>query len=145
MISLEPVTRDNFEKIVKLSVAASQVHFVASNENSIAKAYFDPESVLLKAIYKNLTPVGFIAFWCRPKDNQFHLLRFMIDANHQGRGYGKVAIQLLLDEIRSMHGNVKVTLYYKNGDGNPKPFYEKLGFAETGVTDDDENIMEVSL
>lgn len=145
MISLKSVTRDNFESISKLSVAPSQIHFVASNENSIAKAYFDPESVLLKAIYNSATPIGFIAFWCRPQESQFHLLRFMIDAQHQGKGYGKEAIQLLFEEVRTSYGNIKLTLYYKNGDGNPKPFYEKLGFVDAGATDDDENVMQIAL
>ncbi len=145
MISLRPVTRDNFECITQLSVTPAQKSFVASNENSIAKAYFDPDSVLLRAIYKDSTPVGFIAFWCRPQDHQFHLLRFMIDAHHQGFGCGKKAIQLLFDEIRAAHGSVTVTLYYKHGDGSPKPFYEKLGFVETKEASGDEHVMQIVL
>jgi len=56
----------------------------------------------------------------------------MIDATYQKKGYGKRALQLVIEHVRSMPFADELTLSYNKGDGSPQPFYEKLGFRDTG-------------
>ncbi|WP_137937373.1 GNAT family N-acetyltransferase [Chitinivorax sp. B] len=144
-ISLQALSHDNFDTVVKLQVHPAQRHFVANNDNTIAKAYLDHDAVLLRVICTENQPVGLLACWCVPSQQQFHLLRFMIDAQYQSLGYGQAAIRLLLDELREQHDATAVTLYYREGPGSPRPFYEKLGFSDTGERDGDEFIMRIQL
>ncbi|GAB3257214.1 GNAT family N-acetyltransferase [Chitinimonas naiadis] len=140
-VSLRPLSHDNFKPVIALNVRAWQTGFVATNENTIAKAYLDHEHVLLRVVYAEETPVGLLAFWCHPGKAQFHLLRFMIGSQYQGYGYGQAAMQLLQQELYARHGSIRVTLYYREGKGSPRPFYEKLGFVDTGEKDGDEFVM----
>ena len=55
----------------------------------------------------------------------------MIDARHQGHGYGRRAVELLVEEARG-DGVEKVTLSVVPGDGSALEFYKRLGFVETG-------------
>ena len=144
-VSLRPLSHDNFKPVIALHVRAWQSGFVATNENTIAKAYLDHELVLLRVIYAEETPVGLLACWCHPGKMQFHLLRFMIGGQYQGYGYGQAAMQLLQQELYTRHGSIRVTLYYRDGKGSPRPFYEKLGFVATGEKEGKEFIMEKRL
>ncbi len=69
----------------------------------------------------------------------------MIDAKHQGQGYGARAVELLIGRIKDS-GNAKelLTSHIKN-DGNAGPFYEKLGFVYTGemLHDGYEHVMRI--
>ena len=56
----------------------------------------------------------------------------MVDAEHQGRGYGSGAVKLLIERIKAT-GNARMLLTsHLKGDGNASGFYEKLGFVYTG-------------
>jgi len=144
-VSLRALDHQNFKAVTKLAVYPYQSGFVASNENTIAKGWLDHDKVTLQVVYANETPVGLLAAWCVPVEGQFHLLRFMIDRDHQGQDYGRAALQQWLAALQAQHGPVRVTLYYRNGEGSPRPFYERLGFMDTGERDGEEHIMAMQL
>ena len=50
MVTLREVTKENLWDIFKLEVAPEQSKFVATNEMSIAQAYFDREIAWFRAI-----------------------------------------------------------------------------------------------
>jgi diamine N-acetyltransferase len=66
-----------------------------------------------------------------PAAREFYVWRFMIDAGHQGRGYGRRAVELLVEEARR-DGVEKMTLSVVPGDRSALEFYKRLGFIETG-------------
>lgn len=142
-VSLREVSSRTVRQILDLQVAPAQEQFVASNAVTIAQAYFDRESVWLRAIYAGETPVGFLALW--DADGQYHLLRFMVDQRWQGMGYGRQAVHLLFDHLRGRPAAQRLTLYSKPGEGSPQAFYERLGFVATGEMDDDALVMEYLL
>jgi diamine N-acetyltransferase len=55
----------------------------------------------------------------------------MIAGPYQGRGYGEVAIQLLVDHLRAL-GIPELYTSYHLGEGSPEKFYQRLGFKPTG-------------
>ena len=65
----------------------------------------------------------------------------MIGQNHQRRGYGRRALELVLEHVRGLPGARELTLSYVPGEGEPRGFYERLGFAETGEMDGPERVM----
>jgi diamine N-acetyltransferase len=69
----------------------------------------------------------------------------MIDGAYQGNGYGNQAMQAVIEYIRGLPNAQELTVSYVRGEGNPSPFYEKLGFFETGEWEDDEKVMKLSL
>ena len=54
------------------------------------------------------------------------LWRLLVDEGHQRRGYGRAALDLLVDLIRA-EGATELLTSYVPGDGEPWPFYERLG------------------
>jgi GNAT superfamily N-acetyltransferase len=61
----------------------------------------------------------------------FWVWRFMIDAAHQGKGYGRSALELLVDEALK-DGVDEVKLSYHPGEYCPHEFYTRFGFVDTG-------------
>ncbi len=78
-------------------------------------------------------------------NQEYTLWRFMIDARFQGRGFGKRALELLIDHVKTRPGACALFMSCVPGAGSPGPFYQKLGFAYTGDVDDDELVMRLEL
>ena len=141
VLSLEEVTRESLGDVLRLAVAPGQERFVASNAVSIAQASFHPETAWFRAIHADGTPVGFVMLEVDAAKPAYHLWRFMIDRRFQKLGLGARALELVMDHVRTRPGGTELSLSHGTGDGNPGPFYEKLGFAYTGEVDDGELVM----
>ena len=87
--------------------------------------------------------VGFAMVYRDPTAAVFYIWRFMIDAR-QGQGYGRRAMELLLDEARA-DGMREITLSVVPGEHSALDFYRRLGFEETGKTEHGEVEMGLSL
>ncbi len=74
-----------------------------------------------------------------------HLWRFMIAAPHQHRGYGGAALAQLIGHVRTLAGVTMFALSFVPADGDPRDFYARFGFRETGEVDDGEVVMELGL
>jgi diamine N-acetyltransferase len=137
------VTKDNVREVVSLEVAQEQSSYVATNAKSIAEAYFEPKA-WFRAIGAGDELVGFAMIYRDPAAGMFYVWRFMIDARHQGRGYGRRAMELLLDEARA-DGAREITLSVVPGEHSALDFYRGLGFEETGNIEHGELELRLSL
>jgi diamine N-acetyltransferase len=144
VVTLREITADTVDAILGLRVRDDQA-FVATNAKSIAQAHFHPEIAWYRAIYADDTPVGFVMLSDDPGIPEYYLWRLMIDERFQGRGYGRRAMGLLIAHVRTRPGAAALITSVVPGEGGPAPFYEKLGFAFTGETEDDELVMSLSL
>jgi diamine N-acetyltransferase len=145
MVTLREVTKENLWDIFKLEVAPEQSKFVATNEMSIAQAYFDHEIAWFRAIYADETPVGFLMLSDDAKEQKYFLWRLMIDARYQKFGFARQAMDLLFDYVQTRPGAKEILTSYVPGDADPQGFYEKLGFKPTGEVDDGEVVMRRDL
>lgn len=136
-VSLRPIDRDNVRTVAELTVSPHQTGFVAPNAVSIAQASVTDES-WLRAVYAGETPVGLVLLFQGTEEPTYYLWRFMIDARYQGRGYGRRAMGLLVDHVRTLPGAVRLLLSYVPLPGGPGDFYRALGFVETGKVEDGE-------
>ena len=149
-VSLREVTQQNLQAVLALSVREDQAHLVASNAKSIAEAYFHPEA-WFRAIYAGETPVGFLmlhdeSLLPEPRQDDFYYLwRFMIDAAHQRKDYGRRALALLLEHVTG-RPNAKVLLTScLPGPGSAEPFYRGFGFEPAGETPGGEIELQIRL
>ena len=104
--TFQPITRDNWEEVLKLSVYDHQKTFVPSPAESLAAAYvvpwdeaFDPygiyhENNLIGLFYLSYTPDSIDNYW---------LGGFQIDKSYQGKGLGKKALKEILTFIKLIH------------------------------------------
>lgn len=160
MLRLEKVNGKNVWDILKLSVAENQKDFVASNDISIIEAYTSITGnghAFPFGIFDDDTPVGFLMIGYDTDDywedapeiakGSYNLWRFMIDKKYQRRGYGKGALQLALDFIRTFPcGKAEhCWLSYEPDNLTAKKLYHSFGFAETGDTDGNELIAVLKL
>ena len=151
-ITLEKITYKNYIKVIwGLGVKREQRNFVATNANSLAEAYVaitNGAVALPFAICKNKKPIGFLMIgygieteedWVNEDPafveiarKSYCLWRFMIDKRHQGKGYGRKAMQLALDYIRTLPcGKAESCwLSYEPENESAKKLYASFGFVE---------------
>jgi diamine N-acetyltransferase len=142
-VTLREITKETVRSILRLEVPDDQKRFVAPNAVSISEAHFS-EQAWIRAIYAGETPVGFVMLALEPEYAKYYLWRFMIDRNHQRKGYGVQAMRLVIAFVKQQPGAAALTLGYVPGVGDPSAFYAKLGFVETGEWDDDERVMKLT-
>ena len=134
--TLREITKETVRTVTKLDVGPDQQGLVAPNAVSIAEAHFEPKA-WFRAVYHGEEPEGFAMVWRDPPEQIFYIWRFMVDARFQGKGVGRRALELLLDEARG-DGVPVVTLSVVPGPHSALGFYERLGFELTGEVHGDE-------
>jgi GNAT superfamily N-acetyltransferase len=130
-ISLRIITDANVRAVVGLHVGRHQKAFVASNAVSLAEAYATAK-VWPRAIYADETAVGFTMLSDDDEQPRYYLWRFMIDQHYQRCGFGRRAMALVEEYIRSRPSGDRVFLSYVPGPGGPGAFYRSLGYEDTG-------------
>ena len=160
MLRLEKVTGKNVWSILKLSVSQEQESFVAPNDVSIIEAYTAITGngyAFPFGIYEDDIPVGFLMVGFDADDywedapsiarGNYNLWRLMIDKNYQKKGYGKEAVRLVLEFIKTFPcGKADFCwLSYEPVNVVAKRLYHSFGFAETGEMDGDEIIAVLKL
>ncbi len=144
-MELREITGENYQQVLNLSTGAGQEEFVAQNVRSMAQAWVFRDRARPYALYEGEEPVGFIMFDWRPEKKWVEIWRLMIDYRHQGKGYGRRAMELALEKIRRAGVFDRVQLYYVPGNEKARALYRNLGFGETGNTLDGEIQMELIL
>lgn len=160
MIHLEKVNGDNVWDILKLKVSESQRNFVAGNDVSIIEAYTAITGngyAFPFGIYDGNEPIGFLMigfdvddYWTDAPEiahENYNLWRLMIDSAYQNRGYGRKAVQLALDFIKTMPcGKAECCwLSYEPENEVARQLYRSYGFEETGDMDGEELIAALRL
>lgn len=158
MISLRKITLENRRAMFNLEVAEEQRQYVASNLSSVASCYVlsinggHPYPFI---IYADEQPVGFVMItygitgYDEPalaKDN-YCILRLMIDKQHQHKGYGREAMDKILEFIRSFPagGARYCWIPYKPDNTAAKKLYESFGFRDNGEVFNNESITVLEL
>ena len=165
MIHLEKIDSANIWQIVDLKVFRHQKSFVAENWVSIVQAYGVRDSATAAfpfAIYNDKRPVGFLMIGFNeaalydnwddveaPKSlvNNYSIWRLMIDKRYQKRGYGREAVKLALDFIRTWPcGKAEYcSLSYEPDNEAARELYRSMGFEENGEKDGDETVAVLKL
>jgi diamine N-acetyltransferase len=143
-VTLRELTGETVRAICDLEVAPEQRGYVAPNAVSIAQAHFEPKA-WFRAVYAGETPVGFVMLELDTAAKEYFLWRFMIAAEHQRRGYGRQALDLVVDHVRRLPGATKLVSSFVPGEHGPRGFYLGYGFVETGEVHGGERVIELAL
>ncbi|MEI4603028.1 GNAT family N-acetyltransferase [Bacillus cereus] len=145
-IYLKPIDKSNWKEAIRLSVKEEQQTFIASNLYSIAEVQF-LDHFYSKGIYLDGKMIGFTMFGIDPDDNNYWIYRLMIDEKFQGKGIGKQAIYLVIDEIRQDNYTSipLIMIGYTPENLTAKFVYKKAGFIETKLSSWGEQLAKYSL
>ena len=137
------INKDNFYDVCMLGVNDEDKEFIASNKMSLAEAYLFKTMgayVLPIAIYRNRVPIGFTMITKGNIGdnikgeyiNNYCVLRMMIEAKHQNKGLGKLALKQLIEIIKSISVN-ETFIWVSTEEKNAKAIhvYEMNGFKKT--------------
>lgn len=140
MITLQEINAENFWDIIDLQVHPEQQDLVTSNAVSIAQAKVQPECLPL-AIYAEDQLVGFLMYCIDRDDNEYWLYRLMIDKRFQGKGYGRQALEKVIEIIQKDKSRHKIFLGVDLDGKASVKLYESLGFVFNGQVFGKEHIM----
>jgi len=151
MIELSKITHENFEAILELRITDEQKGNVDSSIYCLAKAYVkivnDKKPPMIFAICKNDDVIGYVdigffelaesAFLCEKYGDKstYGLNRFMIDKEHQGKGFGKQAMIRTIEYIKSFpqgRADAISTSYWMTNEA-ARRLFSSVGFVETGA------------
>lgn len=160
MLRLEKITGKNVFDILNLHVSEDQKNFVAENSLSLAEAYIAVTNngyAFPFGIYDDEVPIGFLMIGFDKDDDwedapdiacgNYSLWRLMIDERYQGKGYGREAVRLALQFIRTEPCGKAAYCWvsYEPENEAARHLYQSYGFSETGEKDGEEIIAVLKL
>jgi diamine N-acetyltransferase len=117
---------------------------VAPNIDSIANAYVEPTFVPL-AVYAGDDLVGFAMYGQHPDTGAWWVIRLMIALEYQGRGYGRAAMETMIDLMAERTGCEEIVTSFVPGNTIAAALYASLGFQPTGEEEDGEPLLRLRL
>ncbi|HWS52067.1 MAG TPA: GNAT family N-acetyltransferase [Microbacterium sp.] len=131
-----------------LSLKPGQEQFLAPVSYGIAATVINPQTSWQRVVLDRNEVVGFVSANFDPEAPEEHfrsvLWRINVDADDQGRGVGRFAVESLIDEART-RGVDHVNVIYEAGDGGPEAFFHRVGFTPVGETEYGEVIAEIRI
>ena len=143
-VTLRPVDENNYRSVIALDVGPGQERFVARNVNSIAESKVYPY-LIPAAVYSDDELVGFALYGRDPETGKYWIVRLMVDAAHQGKGYGRAAVLALIEEIQALPECGEIYLSLVPGNEAAEGLYQSVGFERTGEIEDGEIVMRYVL
>ncbi len=130
-----------------LSLKPGQEQYLAPVSYGIAATVANPQTSWQRVVLDGEEVVAFVSANFDPEAPQDHfrsvLWRINVDADDQGRGVGRYAVQQLLEEARN-RGMDRLCVIYEAGEGGPEAFFQRMGFTPVGETEYGEVIAEVT-
>lgn len=148
-ILLKDIDNENWEKCISLTTDKEGQHFiieefVASNAVSIAQSKIQ-DGWITKAIYDDEIMVGFAMYGFSYEDNLYEICRIMIDHKYQGKGYGKVALGKVIEEMKNFKDCHEIFISFEPDNQIGKRLYESFNFKDTGEIIEDELLYSLKL
>lgn len=139
-VTLQEVDVGNFNALVALQPAPGQESFIAPNVLSIAQSKVAPNFLPL-AIQQGETVVGFLMFGQDIDTGDWHIVRLMIGAPYQRRGYARAALRQLISQLGQRADCNAIMIAYMPDNIAAERLYSSLGFQHTGEYDDEGEVL----
>ena len=139
-IALRPITEDNFIDAFNLKLKDGQERFVSHPVRSLAQAYVYRDQCQPFVIYSGEMMVGYVMVIYDYDVPEYDIWHMMIDGSQQGNGFGKAALELVLEYIKGkpFGESGRVALTCSKDNPTALNLYKSFGFELTGGEDDDE-------
>ena len=137
---LMQINETNFIDAFHLELAEGQDRYVSNPVRSLAQAYVYYKQCTPFGIYHGDKMVGYVMVIYDYDIPEYDIWHMMIDQSEQGKGYGRAALQNVLDYIREkpFGDSDRVALTCNKENQTAMKLYLKAGFAPTGRSDEDE-------
>lgn len=136
-VHLEPIDHSNWRQALQIRSTPEQVEFVTEYEpvalQILAKSYVGEGGLEWEpfAIFAGDTMVGVFAI--AHSGIECQVFNFLIDRSFQGRGYGRAAMDAIVDHIRRKLPDCKeLTLTSHPRNIRAQKLYRSVGFVATG-------------
>lgn len=142
-LSIRDITADNWRDCIRLQLEEEQKKFIAPNVMSLAQAAYETHCTP-KAVYVDDEMVGFMMYGIEFYEGRdvWDIIRVMTDKQHQGKGYGRVAIQKLLKMMKVERPDMSdVYISFILGNEAARHVYTKIGFKDVGLAPDGYEIL----
>ncbi|MDV4152206.1 GNAT family N-acetyltransferase [Clostridium sp. AL.422] len=141
-IYLKDIDKNNFYQCTLLTTNKEGKNyvfeeFVASNAFSIAQSKVQ-KGWTVKAIYNDDLMIGFTMYGYCYDYNFYEVCRFMIDHKYQGKGYGKIALKKVIEEMKKIEDCKDIYISFDPKNNIARSLYQSLGFKDTGKTLEEE-------
>ena len=146
MVSLTPVTSENWRDVAGVRATESQGRWVADVTYYLCLSAYGG---LWRscAVLDDGVAVGHVMWAVDPEDDSHWFGGLVIDRERQGRGLGRATVETLLsmwdDQEPALSGTeyTQAALSVADDNKTAMALYTSLGFAETGEMSDDELVM----
>ena len=140
MVELTPITEDNFLDAFRLTLAPGQEEFVSHPIRSLAQAYVYRDQCQPFGIYAAGKMVGYVMVIYDDDVPEYDIWHMMIDEAEQGRGYGREALDRVIEYImtKPFGDSNRIALTCNRKNAVARKLYENRGFTATGNADEDE-------
>lgn len=143
MIDIRPMQAEDVPAAHALRTRPGQSRFVSSVQESLQQAErfgvkWPPEGTAWPPhlIWDGPTLVGFVLGGFGDEEPFRSLVwKLLIDGDHQGKGYGRAAVEFVAQEARR-RGRQSLGAFFSPGPDGPEGFWLRLGFKiQPGVGD----------
>lgn len=145
-LRLVELSAETIVAVNTMSLKPGQEQFLAPTSYAVAGAVVNPATAWQRVVLDGDEVVGFVSANFDEDAAQEHfrsvLWRINVDADDQGRGVGRFAVEKLLDEARE-RGFDHINVIYEAGDGGPEAFFRRVGFTPVDETEYGEVVAQI--
>lgn len=128
----------NYKKLIPLKLKEGQDEFtVPATAAQLMAVYEGYQSFMICFDNAEKTVIGHVVFHIYEKARQAKIMHFMIDGQHQGKGYGTRAFKQILLYIERCFRVDDIFLLVDRRNTAAVNLYKKCGFSEDECTADD--------
>ena len=140
MVELRAITEEDFMDAFHLRLAPGQESFVSHPIRSLAQAYVYRNQCQPFGIYADEKMVGYVMVIYDYDIPEYDIWHMMIDESVQGRGFGGEALDRVIEYIKTkpFGDSDRIALTCNKNNPIARKLYESRGFSATGVEDEDE-------
>ena len=143
-LKLLPVTKDNWRTATFLTTDPDRKipldeQWIANNAFSLLQCQYDPNWDC-RILADGDTAVGFLFYGYDTETGHHLLCRYMIDVDHQGKGYGTAFLPMAVELIRSQYGCRDVYTSVHDDNAHALHLYTSFGFERTEEMDAEERV-----
>ena len=130
-------------KTIKFQIELSDEQRKQLSSKEKIEVALNDKKIFSFEIYEQDNLIGF-AMLRKYSDMGYFLWNYAIDIRYQNKGYGTKALLFLIDYFETKYNALEITTTYTYGNEIAKHIYEKIGFVETDIVDED-GIHEVNM
>lgn len=138
MIHLEKITTENVLKVISLQVGSDQAAWVKPVSHALSLAFVHGKVAIPFAVYSLKEIVGFVMLRYHPQFNNYLLWQFLIDQEHQRKGYGTEALKCVVEWIQYNSDCNEIIVSYHEGNEVAGKLYRDFGFKDMNLNENGE-------